>query len=465
MNKSSTIFWNNDSSSRALGLLDAIFGRPEEKKIVYPEGEIFDIPRALRNVLAAFFNASENSLSGKKQSPDPDWVDFANDLYRLSYGKPLSQHLETAFFELYFRAGDSPIAPLFRTMCCWMRDLQHLLSIAGTWMTTSDSDAVPPERLFPAVPQSWQHPGSFPFDGTGDFGGLTEEEFSALAVSRDLYAKSQVFRSERGMLREIQLDDVEKPENFFGFSDVRTSFSSYFADFAAGKTVVPLFISGLPGLGKTQLTLANVLAHPQLRLILPEASELSTGLEALIQRFAKRKDWKFVLFFDDIDTREIDWYFFRTLVGGSFRLPDHITVVIASNYEFPANILSRGRAIGFPVFDELQCQWMVEDYLKSIGLRQPRSALISTIAADYTEEFSQKKYTELSPRSLVRYLKGYAKDPHKRRKILELSSQELIFKPDSQLFYEFNIRLLRALYGEEYIEKMLQEKLRNLSGV
>ena len=107
----------------------------------------------------------------------------------------------------------------------------------------------------------------------------------------------------------------------------------------------------------------------------------------------------------------------------------------------------------------------MEDYLKSIGLRQPRSALISTIAADYTEEFSQKKYTELSPRSLVRYLKGYAKDPHKRRKILELSSQELIFKPDSQLFYEFNIRLLRALYGEEYIEKMLQEKLRNLSGV
>jgi len=35
-------------------------------------------------------------------------------------------------------------------------------------------------------------------------------------------------------------------------------------------------------------------------------------------------------------------------------------------------------------------------------------------------------------------------------------------KENGELFYEFNIELMRSLYGEEYIKKLLKDKLKNL---
>jgi hypothetical protein len=137
--------------------------------------------------------------------------------------------------------------------------------------------------------------------------------------------------------------------------------------------------------------------------------------------------------------------------------------VLSANYEFPANILSRGRRISFPVFDELRCCEMVEDYLATFGIRHHNRNLISQIAASYTEEFGQKKFTELSPRSLIRYLASYENDQTKRRTIVELATGPMVTRPDSQLFYEFNIELMRSLYGEEYIKKLLKERLDDLS--
>ena len=46
--------------------------------------------------------------------------------------------------------------------------------------------------------------------------------------------------------------------------------------------------------------------------------------------------------------------------------------------------------------------------------------------------------------------------------MVELASGEMIPRPDPELFYEFNINLMRSLYGEEYIQKLLKEKLREL---
>ena len=56
------------------------------------------------------------------------------------------------------------------------------------------------------------------------------------------------------------------------------------------------------------------------------------------------------------------------------------------------------------------------------------------------------------------------RDPKKRKKMLEASYQELIMRPDAQLFYEQNIKMMRALYGDGYIEDILREKLRKLGG-
>jgi hypothetical protein len=46
--------------------------------------------------------------------------------------------------------------------------------------------------------------------------------------------------------------------------------------------------------------------------------------------------------------------------------------------------------------------------------------------------------------------------------MLELSRQEMIVRPDAQLFYEFNIKQLRQLYGESFIDELREEKLREL---
>ena len=105
---------------------------------------------------------------------------------------------------------------------------------------------------------------------------------------------------------------------------------------------------------------------------------------------------------------------------------------------------------------------MVEDFLATFGVKHYHRNLISQIAADYTEEFGQKKFTELSPRSLVRYLSGYEHDRNKRRTIVELASGPMVTRPDAQLFYEFNIELMRSLYGEEHIKRLLKERLDDL---
>ena len=126
-------------------------------------------------------------------------------------------------------------------------------------------------------------------------------------------------------------------------------------------------------------------------------------------------------------------------------MPDNITVIIASNYECPANILSRGKGFTFPFFDEITCQEMVHDFLVSMGMRAPSKELVSVIASDYVEEFGQHIFEELSPRTLVRYLERYHNDSAKRRKVLELSKQSVIAAPDAICFYEANQKVLQRL--------------------
>ena len=105
---------------------------------------------------------------------------------------------------------------------------------------------------------------------------------------------------------------------------------------------------------------------------------------------------------------------------------------------------------------------MIEDFLLDFGLKNPPTNLVNLIGADYTEEFGQKKFTELSPRTLMRYLNIYCRDQRKRRTMVEMAMGPLVTKPVGELFYEFNIELMRSLYGEEYIQRLLKEKLRSL---
>ena len=299
---------------------------------------------------------------------------------------------------------------------------------------------------------------------------LTENAFPAdragmLAqlATCDPLAGGRAFQYHGGRFLPIELDGIRKVEDFFGFAGVRRIFQEQFRDFAAGKAPVPLLITSLPGHGKTQLTISHVLAHPELTLITADEAILTHSLPDLIAALRQRPDRRFVVFFDDLEPDRINWYDFRTCVGGAFSPPDHVMLAMASNFDFPPSIQSRGCGVHFPTFDDVRCQEMIEDFLIRSGFRRSNQNLVSLIATGYTEDFGQKKFSELSPRTLIRYLKLYQDNRQKRRDAVQLACGQVIPRPDSQLFYEFNIKLMRKLYGKEYIEEMLQERLRAMS--
>ncbi len=298
-------------------------------------------------------------------------------------------------------------------------------------------------KLFSALPE--------------DVSGLIE-----LLKKSDPFSSGKVFSYRQRRFVAVEPASVRKPNKFYGYPGVRNAYEDHFRNFAQGKTNLPLLINSLPGYGKTSMVISYALAQENIIPILAEPDALEENWTPLIQALAKRKDHRFVIFFDDIDPAKVDWYSFRTNVGGAFAPPDNVMPVLTANYEFPASILSRGRKITYPVFDELRCSEMVEDFLRGFGMQRPPVNLISLIGAEYTNEFGQKKFTELSPRTLIRYLAIYERDQNKRRTMIELASGEMITRPDPELFYEFNINLMRSLYGEEYIQRLLKEKLREL---
>ena len=287
-------------------------------------------------------------------------------------------------------------------------------------------------------------------------------ELIALLKKSDPFSSGKVFSYRQRRFVAVEPATVRKPNKFYGYPGVRSAYEDHFRSFAQGKTNLPLLINSLPGYGKTSMVISYALAQENIIPILAEPDALEENWTPLIQALAKRKDHRFVIFFDDIDPAKVDWYSFRTNVGGAFAPPENVMPVLTANYEFPASILSRGRKITYPVFDELRCSEMVEDFLRGFGMQRPPVNLISLIGAEYTNEFGQKKFTELSPRTLIRYLSIYERDQNKRRTMIELASGEMITRPDPELFYEFNINLMRSLYGEEYIQRLLKEKLREL---
>lgn len=291
---------------------------------------------------------------------------------------------------------------------------------------------------------------------------LTDNELKDKLFECDPFHKCRTFRYVNGRFEISGLKETHKMEDFFGFLSVRKIFAEHFKEFSDGKGNYPLIISSLPGHGKTQLTIAHALKYSDITLVLATPESLEEGFANLLEKLEKRSDRKFVLFFDDIVPDELDWYYFRTHVGGSFSTPDNVLICLASNYHFPPSILSRGRSVLFPIFDEIRCMEMVEEFLKSCHLNNPPANLILMIAADYTEHFGQKRFSELSPRTLMRYLAQYKTDQNKRKTMLELSFGEVITRPDAQLFYEFNVELMRKLYGNEFIENMLKERLREM---
>lgn len=315
------------------------------------------------------------------------------------------------------------------------------------------------ERISPAVEQKARAKSVIKLPTSGR---VTEGMMKTLTerfIKTDQFSRDRVFRYVDDRFHPANLTSIRNVKDFYGYTDVRQKFSDHFEQFASGQSNLPLLISSLPGLGKTHFSIAFAMAHKDLTIILPEPEDLERSLEHIISKLAARKSRKFVIFFDDVDTRSIDWYFFRTNVGGSYQLPPNVNIVIASNYHFPANISSRGRGVTFAMFDEITCQGMVHDFLCAMGMSQPPSELVAVVSSEYVSEFGQKKFEELSPRTLVRYFERYRTSPEKRRRSLELSREEMVPQPDAQVFFEFNVKIVRNLYGEEGVEELKRQQM------
>lgn len=422
--------------------------------ILFPENEPCPFPG---HQLAALIRQFRN----KNDDPIPSW----NQLWRdLPADKTFVQTIDHAVLTILARhfpdatpktfqgdPAESDGAFYYAHVKRLVQNLQTLLPDLSEWV---EQDSTGLSRLIPSAKRMTTASSIFLRLGAGAIG----LELRKLTGEQDIFNSARVFRHKDGVFRPLVLDSIRSVNDFYGYHDARQTFIDHFKQFAEGKSNLPLLISSLPGLGKTQMTIAHTLYYPELTLILPDASDISTGLEALLRSLEPHKDKRFVLFFDDIDAAATDWYFFRANVGGVFNLPEHVTIVISSNQRFPANISSRGRGFVFPIFDEIRCQEMIADCLMTKGMKKPSRDLISVIASDYVEEFGQKMFEELSPRTLVRYLQIYNSDASKRRKMLENSRQELITEPDAQVFYDENVKLMRSIYGDSILEELRQKE-------
>lgn len=284
-------------------------------------------------------------------------------------------------------------------------------------------------------------------------------ELLQCSAQDDPFAAGRFFRFKEGRIVPAVSTVVPEVKDFFGYMEAKDLFREHFKAFQEGRHNIPLLLDGLPGLGKTKMTIAFALEVTDAVLVLAGPDGLQSSLEELIAQLARHPEHKFIVFFDDVEPSGIDFYYFRTYVGGSFALPSHIMTVLASNYKFPPNVGSRGRTFTFPMFDEIRCQEMIEDFLLEKGMKNISNELLSVIASDYVESYGQKIYDELSPRSLSRYLNLYLHDREKRTRLLDFSRGEVITRPDPEAFYAQNLKLLQALYGKEILEEIRDQEL------
>ena len=428
----------------------------------------------LNKVLIDLNRFSENKESAKRifivLNLEADSIDALNQLFIDCQGKSLMTCLEEAVFDALI------LHDILKNLKESNDDteffISHAAQICSSVGTINDfielmeneagkSNKLP--RLRPGVKNLFKGESCISAP-EGKISSETMDLLNRKALEADPFSGGKAFRYLNDKFTPVELSSIRAVNDFFGYSHVRKTFEEHFREFSQQKTNLPLLVCSLPGLGKTHLTISYTLEQDNLTLILPEPEDLEKTLQPLIGKLASRKDRRFVIFFDDVDPAKINWYYFRTNIGGSFSLPDNVSVVIASNFEFPANILSRGRAVKFPLFDEIRCLEMIEEFLKSRGMKHRNPNLELVIAADYIEDFGQRKFEELSPRTLIRYLQIYQKDMKKRKKMLDMTRMEVFTKPDPQVFYEFNAKLMRSLYGNEVLDALREENIKQQLG-
>lgn len=394
----------------------------------------------------------------------PDSVDYANHLLRASRGRSFAKLLKECIWDVIRdrlpaeKTDDEAAkeAHLVHAIQHAVRLYKVGVTVLADYMTllkelSEEGGAQPFPRL-----ESLDF-GSFEGDmkelqvENGTVTGMFVKDVRERIKSQDIFSTGRTFRPVRDELRPGPLGDIRLLDNFYGYKEEQRFFKDHFQPFVRDERTIPLLLRGMPGVGKTHLTIAHVLSLPDMTLVNADQKYLEESLEELLSLLGRHHYRQFVLFFDDVDPETIDWSTFRNQIDGYSPEVRNVAIVIATNGEFSPQIRSRCRVFEFRPMNPEVCQEFVSDYLEDRRwMSQPYPNLVSTVAADFTAMFRRGILNELTPRSLTRYFEMLEVDKAKIRRLIRESLDEIVRVPSDDAFSESNNQILERMQMDRY---------------
>lgn len=389
----------------------------------------------------------------------PDSIDYLNHTVELAGRRPVAALLAECLWDAVRRS-----LPLVEDASDGVTRLSHMLRHAAR---VFQSGLEAPARYVALLEELCPGgEGRVPRLVPGGLGRFAEDAFPAglgegaidaraldliqeRAKAHDRFAEGRTFRPVRDELLRGPLGDIRSLDNFYGYVRERKYFQEHFAPFLEGRRVPPLLLTGIPGVGKTHLTIAFALSMPEVVLINASTEYLESRLEWLVETLAGHPYRKFLVFFDDIEPDRVDWTTFRNQVEGYLPYPSNTAIVIASNGDFSARVKSRCAHFVFRPMSPEVCQEFVAEYLEQHKwMSRPYPNLVSTVAADYASMYKRGVLNELTPRSLIRYFETLETDRERIRLLIRESLEEIVRTPSEEAFYQSNKKIAERLEQE-----------------
>lgn len=460
--------------AQALTSASVLFQRPSNGQVsvraIVHRQKIDNFLRALQAVRDELTQAREEASTSRRYyevvDESPDSIDYINTLVADGSGRPFSDFLTDATWDAVRER--LPRGPVRRGMD--LSHFTHTLAHAQRLLATgigaltaytvllessaqgAVSESIP--RLDPTALGESQAERTL--DSALD-GALTPKKVKAISTRikrHDRFAQSRTFRVMAGDILPGTIGEIRMLENFYGYTQERKILGKILTDFIDGVTNRPLLVTGMPGMGKTHMTIAHALSQDGLTLVNAEQEDLGAGLEELVITLGQHPYRKFLVFFDDVEPDHVPWSTFRNQVDGYLPYPDNVEIVIATNGEFPASIRSRCRVFELRPMNPEVCEEFIVDYLNEHRwMSQPYPNLVSTLAADFSSMFRRRVVNELTPRSLIQYFEMLEKDTEKIRRLIRESLEDVVRVPSEEPFIESNRQILHRLERERGIRR------------
>ncbi len=431
---------------RVIGSFDLLFREPRDGRLVVRAVA----HREMVETYARLLGSIQRELAGERPAAgQADAIDYLNQLTRLAATRPLAERLGEALCDAlldWLPTDAHADADRLGFAAEHARRLvgQGLAVVTDYIKQVRSADPAASDRIIPGAL------GEFP----PQLAWLADKKkLNAAALDRllrviheqDQFATHRTYRAIGGQIMPDAIGDIRPLDRLFGYVNEKHFLEAHFSAFAEGRSVPPLLLYGLPGLGKTHFTIAYTLAY-ELVLVGADQDHLGQPLHDLLAVLGRHRHRRFVLFFDDIDAEAADWSHFRHHVSGYLPYPGNVSMVIASNVPFPANVRSRCTSFEFRPMDPVVTTEIIEDYLrKQVGMQNPSRRLAGVVAADFVNEYVNGPLPELTPRSLIRYLEMFERDDNRRLALLTESLQPAARMPTVEPFMESNRKLLEEM--------------------